>query len=54
MVKAIILHKMFLHTGDQGWKEAEQMVHQGCHGSVYDPSSKADQFAMELVGYHTS
>ena len=30
------------------------MVHQGCCGSVYDPGSKADQSAIELVGYHTS
>ena len=52
--RAIILHKMFLHATDRGWKVAEQMVHQHCQSSVYDPGSKADQSAMELVGYHMS
>ena len=52
--RAIILHEMFLHTTDRGQKEAEQMVYQGCHSSVYDPGSKADQCAMESVGYHMS
>ena len=26
----IILHKMFQHTSEQGWKEVEHMIHQGC------------------------
>ena len=26
----IILHEMFLHAAYEGWKEAEQVVHQGC------------------------
>ena len=52
--RAIILHKMFLHAADRGWKEAEQMVHWGHCSSMYDPESKTDQSAMELVGYHTS
>ena len=47
--RAIILHELFLHAADRGWREAEQMVHQGCHGSVYDPESKVDQSTMELV-----
>ena len=52
--RAIILHEMFLHATDRGQKEVEQMVCQGHHCSVYDPGSKADQSAIELVGYHTS
>ena len=52
--RAIILHEMFLNAMDRGQKEAEQMVHQGCHSSVPNPSSEVDQSAMELVGYHTS
>ena len=52
--RAIILHKMFLHTADRGWKEAEQMVHWGHCSNVYDHGSEVDQSAMELVGYHTS
>ena len=52
--RAIILHEMFLHAADRRQKEAEQMVCQGCHGSVYNPGSEADQSTMELVGYHTS
>ena len=30
------------------------MFHQGCHGSIYEPDPRADQSAMELVGYHMS
>ena len=48
--RAIILHEMFLHAANQGQKEAEQMVHQDCHGSMHDPDSKADQSTIELVG----
>ena len=51
---SIILHEMFLHATKRGQKEAEQMFCQGCWGSMYNPNSKADQSAMELVGYHTS
>ena len=52
--RAVILHEMFLHAADKGWKEAEWMVHWGLCGSVHDSGSEADQSAMELVGYHTS
>ena len=52
--RAIILHKMFPACHQLRVEEAEQMVCQGHHGSVYDLSSEADQSAMELVGYHTS
>ena len=49
--QSIILHVMFLHAAERGWKEAECMV---CRGSVYDSDSEVDQSAMELVGYHMS
>ena len=26
---SVILHEMFLHAAKQGWKDAEQMIHQG-------------------------
>ena len=45
---------MFLHAANWEQKGAEQMVHWGCGGSVYNPESEMDQSAMELVGYHTS
>ena len=45
---------MFLHATKKGQKEAECMVCQGHQGSMYDSDSEADQFTMELVGYHTS
>ena len=35
----------------QGWKEAECMFCQGHRGSVPEPEPRADQSAMELVGY---
>ena len=51
---SIVLHEMFLHAAEQGWKEAECMFHQGCCGSIYEPDPRADQSTMELVGYHMS
>ena len=51
---SIILHEMFLHAAKRGQKEVECIVCLGHWGSVYDSDSKADQSAMELVGYHTS
>ena len=39
---------------DGGQKEAEHMHHQGCQSSIPEPNPKADQSAMELVGYRTS
>ena len=50
----VILHEMFLHATGQGWKEAECMCHHGCQSSIPEPNPKADQSAMELVGYQTS
>ena len=52
--QSVILHEMFLHASESGWKEAECMFCWGHQGSVYDPDSEVDQSAMELVGYHAS
>ena len=49
--QSVILHEIFLHAADRGWKEAECMVHWGC---VTGPDPGAVQSAMELVGYQTS
>ena len=51
---SVVLHEMFLHTTGQGQKEAECMFCQGCWGSVPEPEPRADQSAMELVGYWMS
>ena len=50
----VILHEMFLHTAGRGQKEAERMCRRGQQSSIPEPNSKADQSAMELVGYWTS
>ena len=52
--QSVLLHEMFLHATNRGWKEAECMVHWGHQGNIYDSDSKGDQSATELVGYHTS
>ena len=51
---SVILHKMFLHTAERGWKEVECMVCWGHWGSASDPEPEAGHSAMELVGYWTS
>ena len=51
---SVILHEMFLHTAERGWKEAEHMVHQVFQGSTSEPNLEAGHSAMELVGYWTS
>ena len=48
---SVILHEMFLHAADRGWKEAEHMVCQGCWASVSEPDPGPGHSAMELVGY---
>ena len=48
---SVILHEMFLHTAEKGWKEVENMVHQG---STLEPDPEVGQSTMELVGYQTS
>ena len=52
--QSVILHEMFLHAAEQGWKEAERLIHQGCRGSMSRSNLEADQSAMKLVGYQTS
>ena len=52
--RSVILHEMFLHTAERGWKEAECMVCRGCWGSASKPDSEAGLSAMELVGYRKS
>ena len=52
--QSIILHEMFLHTAKWGWNEVERLICQGHWGSMWRPDLKADQSAMELVGYRTS
>ena len=51
---SVILHEMFLHAAEQGWKEAEHMVYQGCRGKTSEPDLEAGYSTMELVGYQTS
>ena len=52
--QSVTLHEMFLHATSRGRKEVECMCHWGHQGSMREPSSKADQSALHLVGYHTS
>ena len=51
---SVILDEMFLHTAEQGQKEAEHMVCWGCQGSTSEPNLEAGHSTMELVGYQTS
>ena len=52
--QTVILHEMFLHAAEWRWKEAEHMCCWGHQSNIPEPSPKADQSAMELVGYWTS
>ena len=49
--QSVILHEMFLHTAEQGQKDAERLIHPD---SVSRPDLEADQSAMEFMGYQTS
>ena len=51
---SVILHMMFLHAVERGWKEAECMVCWGHQGSTLEPDPEAGHSTMELVGYRTS
>ena len=51
---SVILHKMFLHAAERGWKEEECMVCWGHWGNISKPNPEAGHSAMELVGYQTS
>ena len=49
--RLVTLHEMFLHTTGQGQKDAECMYCQGHWGNIPEPNPRADQSAMELIGY---
>ena len=51
---SVILHEMFLHAANRGWKEAECMFHWDHWGSTMGPNLQVVLSAMELVGYWTS
>ena len=51
--RPVILHEMFLHATDRGWKETERMCRRGCQSSVREPDPVMDQSALQLIGYHT-
>ena len=50
----LILQEMFLHPTHSGWKEAEQMICQGCqHGFLHlDP--QVDISAIQLLGHQST
>ena len=50
----IILHEMFQHAAEQGWKEAECMICQGCQCGLLNLDLKVDVPAVQLVGPQTS
>ena len=45
---------MFQHASEQGWKEAECMICQGCQHGLPKLEPKADVPAIQLVGPQTS
>ena len=52
--QSIILHEMFLHTAEQGEKEGERFIQQGCQHSLPRPDPGADLPTMKPVGYWIS
>ena len=52
--QTVILHEMFLHAAEQGWKEAECMCCWGRQSHIPEPNPEADESTMELVGYQMS
>ena len=50
----VILHEMFQHASEQGQKEAEHMVCQGCQHGLLKLDPKVDISAIQLVGPQTS
>ena len=51
---SVILHEMFLHTTEQGLKEAKRFVQWGHWQGLSRPNPGADVPAIKLVGYQTS
>ena len=50
----MMLHEMFQHASEQGQKEAEHMVCQGCQHGLPKLDPKVDISAIQLVGPQTS
>ena len=50
----MMFYEMFQHAMDQGLKEAEQMVCQGCQQELPKLDPEADISAIQLVGPQTS
>ena len=50
----IMLHEMFQHAMEKGWKEAECMIHWGCQHGLPKLDPKTDISAIQLVGPETS
>ena len=46
----VILHKMFGHAAIEGWKEAEQIICQGCWQNMPQLNPEAGIPAVQLVG----
>ena len=51
---SVILYEIFLYAAEQGWKEAEQMIYQGCWHSLLKLDPQADVSTIWLVGPQTS
>ena len=51
---SIILHDMFLHTAEQGRKEAKRFIQWGCWQSLPRPDPEPDVPTIKRVGYQTS
>ena len=49
----ILLHEMFQHASEQGQKDAECMICQGCQHGLLQLDPKAEVSAIQLVGPHT-
>ena len=47
-------YEMFRHAADEGWKEAEHTVHQGCWEGLPKLDPEADLSAIQLVGPKTT
>ena len=50
----VMIHEMFQHATDQGWKEVEQMVCRGCQHELPKLDPEADISSIQLVGPQTS
>ena len=50
----MMLYEMFHHATDQGQKEVEQTVCQGCQQELPNLDSEADISTIQLVGPQTS